>query len=192
VDPKFSALPLELVSARDRITQGSRATSSALANDPWANNLKRQFREALSQFSAEKLPSYMLPAAFVVMDKLPLTDNGKVDRRELPPPWDKQVAQTIFEPPRTPLEKALSEIWGQLLSLEQVGVEDNFFRLGGHSLLAVRLVAKIAERTRRELSVAAIFRHPNIRSLALYLEQVPELSGTRTSLGVQGLEEGTI
>src|SRR4029450_2949331 len=86
------------------------------------------------------LPDYMLPAAFVVLDALPLTQNGKLDRKALPTPDASALATTAYEPPQGPVEQTLADIWAELLEVDRVGRHDNFFALGGHSLLAVRLL----------------------------------------------------
>src|SRR5262249_9425062 len=91
----------------------------------------------------ERLPPYMMPAAFVVLPSLPLSPTGKVDRRALPAPKFAASA-TVFLPPRTPTEIRLAEIWKALLKVDRVGAQDNFFDLGGHSLLATRVVARVA------------------------------------------------
>ncbi len=94
----------------------------------------------LRSFLQQKLPNYMVPAAFVVLESLPLTSNGKVDRRALPAPDKSSFTDTGFVPPSNALERQLAQIWSEILDVESVGVKDNFFALGGHSLLAVRLM----------------------------------------------------
>jgi aryl carrier-like protein len=116
----------------------------------------------------QRLPDYMTPAAFVVMEKLPLMSNGKLDRRALPAP-DKFDDARQYEPPIGVTEASLAYIWAEILQLERVGRNDNFFELGGHSLLAIKLI----ERMRREglrTNVRAIFTHPTLADLAAVLE----------------------
>src|SRR5690606_23290905 len=98
---------------------------------------------------AQTLPEHMLPAAFVLLDELPLTANGKLDRGALPVPDDTHVEKQEYVPPRDATEQALTEIWQDVLSLQQVGIDDNFFRVGGHSLLATRVMAQIAATLQR-------------------------------------------
>jgi len=123
--------------------------------------------EALRAHLRERLPVHMVPAAFVELDRLPLTPNGKVDRRALPKP---EFRAETAEPPKNDLEKRLAAVWAEVLELEEVGVEDNFFDLGGHSLLLVRLHRRLEEALEREVPLVTLFQHPNVRSLAQHLE----------------------
>ncbi|MDG2123711.1 MAG: alpha/beta fold hydrolase, partial [Verrucomicrobiales bacterium] len=149
--------------------------------------------EELRQSLRAKLPDYMVPATFVVLDALPLTANGKVDRRALPEPTEAdRQGSTEFVSPRTAAEEGLAEIWKQVLGITKVGVHDDFFALGGHSLLAVRMVDAANERLGVSLQVADVFRKPTAAQLASlrrsaglpgstgrYLEVVQEGSGQR-------------
>ncbi|KAG9543689.1 hypothetical protein KCV01_g25030, partial [Aureobasidium melanogenum] len=114
---------------------------------------------------ARNLPDYMLPSAFVMLDALPLTANGKLDRRALPVPDDTAYARERYEAPQGEVEETLARIWQELLGVEKVGRHDNFFALGGHSLLAVQHM----ERLRREglsMEVRALFATPTLSDLA--------------------------
>ena len=125
----------------------------------------------LREFLKEKLPDYMIPGAFVVLDSLPLTPNGKVDRCALKvtdTPTSRSIDKT-FVTPRTPTESTLAKIWAEVLNLEHVGINDNFFDLGGNSLLAVRLLEQIHKQFERELPLSALFLRPTIESLAISL-----------------------
>ena len=93
---------------------------------------------------AKQLPEYMVPAAYVRMEAMPLTPNGKLDRKALPAPDDDAVAQQTYEAPRGEVEQRLAAIWSELLVVERIGRHDHFFELGGHSLLAVRLMTRLA------------------------------------------------
>jgi amino acid adenylation domain-containing protein len=122
-------------------------------------------------FLQEKLPSYMFPSAFVTIKEIPLTANGKVDRRALP--VTEQIdaeTSTAFIAPRTDMEELVAEIWRDTLELTQVGVESNFFQLGGHSLMATRVMNKIRERCGVELPLRVLFESPTVASLAARLE----------------------
>jgi amino acid adenylation domain-containing protein/non-ribosomal peptide synthase protein (TIGR01720 family) len=128
----------------------------------------------LRQFLKAKLPEYMIPNAFVMLESLPLTPSGKVDRRALPAPdlyseiIDKYVA------PRTPIEELLAQIWAQVLKVEAVGVYDNFFELGGHSLLATQLVSRIRNIFKVELPLRELFTTGTLGELALFIEQLQQ------------------
>jgi amino acid adenylation domain-containing protein len=116
------------------------------------------------------LPPYMLPAAWVTLETLPLTRNGKVDRRALPAPESVPAER---EPgaaaPRSGVERDVAEAWREVLGIESVGLDDNFFDLGGHSLLLARLRSRLQGRFPREVSVVVLFRYPTVRSLSEYL-----------------------
>ncbi|HEY2392076.1 MAG TPA: amino acid adenylation domain-containing protein, partial [Candidatus Angelobacter sp.] len=122
----------------------------------------------LRSYLRDKLPDYMVPSALVLLDKLPLTSNGKLDRRALPLDQMCQI-QTNFVAPRNNLEETISEIWQEVLGLQQAGVEDNFFDLGGHSFAVTRVHEKIQEKIAREFPLVTLFEHPTISSLAKYL-----------------------
>lgn len=111
----------------------------------------------LRSFLKTKLPSYMLPAAIVVLAVLPLTPNGKVDQRALPPP-NLIARESPPIAPTTSLEKSLVELWSQLLGRQAVGIHDNFFELGGHSLLATQLVSRIRDRLQKEIGLQPLHR----------------------------------
>jgi amino acid adenylation domain-containing protein/non-ribosomal peptide synthase protein (TIGR01720 family) len=115
----------------------------------------------------QSLPEFMVPAAFVVLDEFPLTPNGKVDRTALPAPEEEQRLATEVEyaPPETPAEKALANIWQQLLNVERVGIHDNFFELGGDSILSIQIIARAAQQGLR-LTPKQLFQHQTISELA--------------------------
>ncbi|MBW4483051.1 MAG: amino acid adenylation domain-containing protein [Tildeniella torsiva UHER 1998/13D] len=127
-------------------------------------NHATQKTEAVQEFLAQRLPDYMVPSAFVTLDALPLTPNGKIDRHALPIP-ENRAAQSAYTPPTTPAEKTLAQIWAQVLGLEQVGVDDNFFSLGGDSILSIQVVAK-ANQAGLSLTPKQLFDHQTIAALA--------------------------
>jgi acyl carrier protein len=125
----------------------------------------------LRRFLAEKLPDYMIPSSFVVLDALPLTPSGKVDRRALPAPDGvRPELEETFAAPRTPIEQALAEIWCCILKLERIGVHDNFFELGGHSLLATQVISRLHEAFGVKLPLHSIFETPAISGLSMLIE----------------------
>jgi hypothetical protein len=115
------------------------------------------------------LPDYLVPSAFEVLDELPLTRNGKVDRSALPAPRGRGVAEHV--PPRTATEQVVGGIWRELLTVERVGVHDDFFDLGGHSLLATRLIARITGTTGARLVVRDVFDSPTVAQLAALVDK---------------------
>ncbi len=122
---------------------------------------------ALKRALAEHLPEYMIPAAFVFMENLPLTSNGKVDRAALPAPeLDRDQLSTAFVAPRNEQEETIAAIVRELLHLEQVGIHDNFFELGGHSLLATRFVARLRDKLSVEVPLRLLFENPTIEGIA--------------------------
>jgi len=138
--------------------------------------------QQLRQFLEGKLPAYMVPNAFVILESLPLTDNGKVNRRALPQP-DLSERTQKYVTPGTPTEEMLAQIWAQVLKVEQVGINDNFFELGGHSLLATQLVSRIRNSFQVELPLRELFNAATVAQLADCIEQLkrqsPELKVPR-------------
>jgi acyl-coenzyme A synthetase/AMP-(fatty) acid ligase/acyl carrier protein len=119
----------------------------------------------------KRLPSYMIPI-FVVLESLPLTPSGKVDRKALPAPEDfAQSAADKYVAPRTPLEEVLARIWGEVLGVERVGVNDDFFQLGGHSLLATQIISQVREALHTEVQLRTLFDSPTVGGLAAAIAQ---------------------
>jgi acyl-CoA synthetase (AMP-forming)/AMP-acid ligase II len=125
--------------------------------------------EELRAHLGAKLPEYMVPAAYVQLDELPLTANGKLDRRGLPAPESDAYAVGGYEPPEGEIETRLAAIWAEMLKLERVGRHDNFFALGGHSLLAVRVVTRMQQAFSVNLSTRDLFARPVIAGLAEHI-----------------------
>jgi acyl-coenzyme A synthetase/AMP-(fatty) acid ligase/acyl carrier protein len=124
---------------------------------------------------ADWIPDYMVPSAFVALDSLPLTASGKVDRLALPDPEGAEArSAAAYVAPRTPVEESVAAIWADVLGLERVGVEEDFFALGGHSLLATQIVAQVRSDFSIELPLHALFTSPTV---ALLSQQVVELLG---------------
>jgi aspartate racemase len=120
----------------------------------------------LREFLKERLPSYMVPSAFVFIDVFPLTPNGKLDRKALPAPEGRsQEPDQSYVAPRTPTEEALARIWCEVLGLRQVGIHDNFFELGGHSLIAIRAISEIGRVLKANVTAADLFLNPTVQRL---------------------------
>ena len=128
----------------------------------------------LRQFLKAKLPEYMVPNAFVILDSLPLTPNGKIDHRALPTPDLHRELKHKYVAPRTPVEEMLAQIWAQVLKVEQVGIEDNFFTFGGHSLLATQLVSHIRNIFQVELPLRELFAAPTIAELMPLIQHLQQ------------------
>jgi surfactin family lipopeptide synthetase A len=121
----------------------------------------------LRSFLKERLPDYMIPSKFVLLDRLPLTLSGKVDRRALPPPEAAGAEMSDdYMAPRDLVEEVTAVIWSNILGIEKVGIKDNFFELGGHSLLATRLISRIRETFHVEMPLRSLFEEPTVSGIA--------------------------
>ena len=143
-------------------------------NDPASAQVRELAPELVPQlrtFAAERLPAPMVPAAFVLLESLPLTANGKLDRKRLPAPeGGRPKLDREYVAPRTPVEEVLAGIWAEVLGIEQVGVSDNFFDLGGHSLLATQVTARVRQWFSVELALRSLFEKPTVAALAVEIE----------------------
>ncbi|HET8843800.1 MAG TPA: amino acid adenylation domain-containing protein, partial [Ktedonobacteraceae bacterium] len=137
---------------------------------PWAT--PHAVAEDLRLSLQQRLPAYMVPAAFVFLDQWPLTPNGKLDRRALPPP-DQHIQQRkqAYVAPRTPLEEQLVSIWQQVLHTEPIGIHDPFFDLGGHSLLATQAISHIRKEIHQNIALIDLFQAPTVAEMALLLQE---------------------
>ncbi|HKX31862.1 MAG TPA: amino acid adenylation domain-containing protein, partial [Blastocatellia bacterium] len=162
---RHPALQAAIVLARED-HPGEKRLAAYLVARPEATVSIGQLRD----FLRAELPEYMVPAAYVMLEALPLTENGKLDRRALPIP---ETARSGVEPdyvaPRTPAEQILAGIWSQVLGLDRVGRNDNFFDLGGHSLLATQAVSRVRGAFQVELPLKELFEHPTVSELAAIL-----------------------
>jgi len=128
--------------------------------------------QSIRAFAERRLPSWMMPANFVMLQKLPLTANGKIDRAALPDPQCAAAAQrTRYVEPAGATEKKLTQIWSEILKRQPIGVEDNFFESGGHSLLAIQLVLAIQSAFDIKLPLGIVFQSPTPRSMAAAIEE---------------------
>jgi amino acid adenylation domain-containing protein len=147
------------------------------ANNPLRGTLSRSLVPQLRSFVKERLPDYMMPATFVILDELPLTAHGKLDRRALPLPDQAGGLRVNYVAPRNQTEETLASIWTEVLGIERVGVADDFFELGGHSLLATKIVSRIRSAFHLELPLRSLFETPTIAHLADLITQA-QSSGT--------------
>ncbi len=131
---------------------------------------KFESREA-TEFLRERLPEYMVPASWVVLEKFPLNQNGKIDRKKLPAPGPGLQIEREFVTPRTILESNLVATWKKFLAVERLSIHDNFFSIGGHSLLAMRLVSATRKELGLEISVKQFFNHPTVAKQAAFLAE---------------------
>jgi acyl-coenzyme A synthetase/AMP-(fatty) acid ligase/acyl carrier protein len=164
---QHEAVKQVLVMARDDVVGGKQMVAYLVSDRdsaPSASELRR--------FLRKKLPDYMIPAAYVVLDAFPLMPSGKIDRRALPAPERGQIEREgVFVAPSTPFEEIVSEIFKEVLELEKVSVNDNFFDLSGHSLLATQVMSRVRDRFEIDLPVYYLFEAPTVAGLASRVEQ---------------------
>jgi acyl carrier protein len=154
---------------------------ASYANNPLQAEWSREFAPRLRAFLEERLPEYMVPSAFVILDAFPLTPNGKIDRRALPAPERTRGEDGTYVAPATETEERIAAIFGDLLNVDHVGAEDSFFNLGGHSLLATQLASRIESEFSVRVTIQAIFESPTVRGLARLADQSPKDSGLAAS-----------
>ena len=139
----------------------------------------------LRDFLKKKLPEHMIPLVFIMLESMPLTPNGKVDRKALPAPDQKRPElEKVFAAPGTPTEIKLAEIWGRLLNLKEVGVNDDFFELGGHSLLCTQLISRIRDAFHVDLPLRIVFESPFLAEIAQEIEQIKANVGEDKEMGL--------
>ena len=156
------------------------AAFARCANEPVKGTHARALAPQLRASLREKLPEYMVPSAFVVLDAFPLTANGKVDRRRLPAPdQTRPEFAHEYQAPNGPVEEALAAVWAEVLGLDRVGANDHFFDLGGHSLLATQIISRVRAVFQIELPLRALFESPTIAEFALHVEEARGMGGAR-------------
>jgi len=166
---------------------GERRLAAYVVSDAPLRNPSASLRAYLT----ERLPRYMIPSQFIVLDKLPLTPRGKVDYAALPLPTPTQRSLAkAFVARETPIEKLIAEIWKDVLSVDQIGVHDDFFDLGGHSLLAVRLIARIEKTFGCSLPLSVLFDYPTIEALSQAVEERSPLLHRSTVVCLQKGNDG--
>jgi amino acid adenylation domain-containing protein/non-ribosomal peptide synthase protein (TIGR01720 family) len=138
---------------------------------------EEELRASLRASLKDRLPEYMVPAVIVVMAAFPLSPNGKIDRRALPPPGSQPQDDAVMAaPPRSGVERVIAEVWCEVLGCDRVSVHDNFFDLGGHSLLLIRVHTELRQRLQRPIAVVDLFKHPTVASLAGHLAPAGEVT----------------
>jgi aryl carrier-like protein len=134
----------------------------------------------LKEMAKERLPEFMVPANIILLDALPRTPNGKVNRRALPQPGSElSLTAARYVAPENELERTISSVWQELLQLERIGIHDNFFDIGANSLLMVQANSRLRAVLRRELSLVDLFRYPTVNALAQYLNKTAPDSSAR-------------
>jgi amino acid adenylation domain-containing protein len=137
------------------------------------NNRQALGKNDLRDFLRSKLPEYMVPSALVLLDEFPLTPNRKIDRRALPPPnpAESELSDATYAAPRNLVEEMLVGIWSDVLKLERIGIQDNFFDLGGHSLLATQVMSRTCQALQVDLPLRALFERPTVAELSIRIEE---------------------
>ncbi|MBD2567296.1 non-ribosomal peptide synthetase [Anabaena lutea] len=129
-------------------------------------NTQGEISQQIREYLKQKLPDYMIPSAFVVLESFSLTTNGKIDYRALPAPDFSANQSNYYIAPRTPREEIIANIWSQVLKVEKIGIDDNFFELGGHSLLATQVISRIRQSFNLEIPLRLLFEFPTIAQLS--------------------------
>ncbi|HEX8852423.1 MAG TPA: phosphopantetheine-binding protein, partial [Pyrinomonadaceae bacterium] len=163
--------------------QGGAIDLSVYANSPLRGVLTGSIEPRLRSYLAERLPSYMIPSAFVLLDEMPLTPNGKVDRRALSDiEPGSTTAEESYVAPRTETEEVIASLWGEVLGLSRVGVRSDFFTLGGHSLRATQIISRLHRAFGVELPLRTLFESPTVEALARRVAEASEGSTRATEL----------
>ncbi|HIE6053429.1 TPA: pyoverdine non-ribosomal peptide synthetase PvdD, partial [Pseudomonas aeruginosa] len=136
-----------------------------------------RLRESLRESLKRHLPDYMVPAHLMLLERMPLTVNGKLDRQALPQP-DASLSQQAYRAPGSELEQRIAAIWSEILGVERVGLDDNFFELGGHSLLATRVISRVRQEQQLDASLKALFERPVLEAFAQGLERTTDAVST--------------
>lgn len=176
-DEEPEAEPAFSLAATFPLEKTPRQSWRSYANWPLQASLSRHLLLELRPYVQERLPDYMVPSAWVLLDHFPLTPNGKLDRKMLPAPDDSMRPELTerYLAPRTPLEELLVHVWSEVLGVSRVGIHDDFFALGGHSLLATQVIVRLREMLQRNVSLRSLFEFPTVAALArIVLEEQQE------------------
>ena len=167
---KMPTLEREFTSVRFPGDRQSDVSLSDFANKPLKQRIASSLPEQLRTALVRKLPDFMVPSAFVLLDEIPLTVNGKVDREALPAPSYGSHTNNDALSPRNPIEEMAALIWAEVLGVDWVGVQDNFFSLGGHSLSAARVVSRVRQTFGVELPLRALFEFPVLEEFSAQIQ----------------------
>jgi acyl carrier protein len=190
---QHTAIKQAVVLAREDTSGDKQLVAYVVARDRTAMTANE-----LRTYLKEKLPEYMVPRAFVFLDSLPFTLNGKLDRNALPAPdQNSSESAEAYTAPHTPVEEMIADIWAEVLKLEKIGIYDNFFDLGGHSLLATQVMSRLRAVLRTDLSLRVLFEAPTVAELASRVEQSVSEAGelqefARNMAEVEALREEEI
>lgn len=168
-----------------------RSDWSVFANSPTQENATKQLVPQLRRYLGAKLAEHMIPSSFVIMDSLPLTPSGKVDRRSLPEPNQARPdLEVAYVAPRNFVEQQLAQIWEQVLAIEPIGIDDNFFELGGHSLLLPQLLPQMEEVFQVKLPVTYLFEKPTVAGLVEIINNINQgfQSGIQVNLNAATIQ----
>jgi amino acid adenylation domain-containing protein len=157
-----------VVMAREDVPGDKRLVAYLVPNQKQAPSVS-----VLRQYLREKLPDYMVPTAYVMLEKFPLTTNGKIDRKALPSPTGlRPELESAYVAPATEIERTIASIWQAVLRLEKIGIHDNFFEVGGYSLLAIRVISRIRKASQIDLPLQSFFESPTIAGLSQAIEKL--------------------
>jgi amino acid adenylation domain-containing protein len=185
---KYAGVREAVVLACEDHSGNKRLVAYVTANEATKDSASPLDVEALRSHVSSLLPSYMVPAVYVLLKKLPFTPNGKLDRKALPLPDDSAYETRLYEAPVGQLETAIVQTWREALKLERIGRHDNFFEIGGHSLLIVKTMS-LLRQLGINTTIPDLFNHPTIESFATFLSKMP---AGNSSGGVQRVREGTL
>ena len=176
VEGKYSLVFLNSLTLGEDITieevklleQHVKSTGKLYTNPmDWKN--QSEYVPKMREYIQTKLPEYMVPSFFIILDELPLLPNGKLNTKALPKPESVKGFSTNYEAAKNDIEKKVEKIWESILNIDHIGVNDNFFDIGGHSLLLIQVYYKIKESFKTDLAVVDMFKYSTIRSLSEYL-----------------------
>lgn len=150
--------------------QGKKLSLSAYANSPMESGLRQQFIVSVRSFLEELLPEYMVPSAWVILKRLPLSANGKVDRKALPSAEVEAKRRSNSALPQGEIEVGIAQVWQEILQLQRVGRDENFFYLGGHSLIALKVLFAINQKFKSTLRIIDLYQNPTVSALAVRMK----------------------